>query len=101
MDTVENYRFIINIFMEGLLEVNGVIRPMHTRFEVMGDMVTIVPALMVVLGIDTGYAVFIRIPRIMFTNERMLCPITHHHDDPGYDERQYKYDERGPEIHEA
>jgi hypothetical protein len=44
----------------------------------MTDVITIIPALMVIPGIDYRNTVFIGIGRVLLTNECMLGPVSHH-----------------------
>ena len=98
VDAIEYDRFILNIFMQGLSEIMGMFGPMHAGFNVVADVVTIVPALVIILCIDTGDTVFIGIVRVAGTDERVLGPITEHHNDPGNHKWQDKYYQGSREV---
>jgi hypothetical protein len=57
----------------------------------MADVVAVIPAFMVVFGIDTGNTVFICVVGLAGINECVLCPVAHHHDDPGNDKGNDQY----------
>jgi len=56
-------------------------RPVHRWFQMVGDMVSIVPALPVVPAVDASHAVFIGISRIPGIYKSMLCPVSEHSDE--------------------
>lgn len=80
MNAVEYNCFILDVFIDCFLKIHGMFCPMHGLLFMMRDMVPIVPAFVVVLRIDAGDAVFVRISRIIMSDKSMLRPIPHHSD---------------------
>lgn len=101
MDAVEHDGVVVDVFVDGTAEIMGMFGPVHIGFHVMADVIAIVPALVVVLGIDTGDAVFIRVARVFCAHERMLRPVAQHHHDAGNHEGDDKHDQRGRPVDEA
>src|SRR5688572_125491 len=64
-------------------------------------MVTVIPAILIIHIIDaivhTAEVPF----RIALIDKRMLCPVAHHHDKPGIDDRNNKNHHRGFKIYKA
>ena len=77
MDAVEYHRVVLFIVIDGFFEVTRVFGPMHGRMYVVADVITVVPALMIVFCVHTGYAVQVWIAGIIFRDKRMLSPIAH------------------------
>ena len=66
--------------------------PVHIGFEVMADVVAVVPAFYIVLGIDAGSAVLVGIGRVEGVDEGMLGPIAGHGDNAEGKERKNEHD---------
>ena len=80
VDAFEHDRLIRNILVDCFLKKARMLGVVHRLLQVMRDMVAVVPAFHVVLRVDAGNAVFIRIARIITAYKGMLGPVTHHCD---------------------
>src|SRR5690349_7023965 len=94
VNTIKHYCFIGRILVQRLLEINRMLRPVHGLLFVVANMVTIVPAFYIVLGIDTGNAVLVVIPRVSRIDKRMLRPVAHHSYEAVYKERDDEHPKR-------
>ena len=98
VDAIEDDSIVGDVFMDGLAEIHGVFGPVHGGFYVVADVVTIVPAFMVIFCIDAGDAIFIGIIWFEGADEGVLGPVSHHHNDPGDHKWQDKHDAGSGEI---
>ena len=64
---------------------------MKSWIQVMNRMITIVPAILIVYVIDAVVYTAEMSFRITFIDKRMLCPVAHHADQPGVNDRYDKY----------
>ena len=78
VDAIEDYCIILNVVVQGVAEVNGVLGPVHGLLFVVADVVAIVPALHIIVGIDAGNAVLIVVAGIGRVYEGVLRPVAHH-----------------------
>ena len=92
---------VVNILLKGILKEGGMLGPVHARLYMMADVVPIVPAFYIVLGVDTGNAVAVRVIRLRRVYERMLRPVARHGYDAERKERQYEHHYGSRRIHEA
>ena len=74
---------------------------MKRRVKVVDGMVSIVPAILVVYIIDTIEYTAEMTFRIILVNERMLCPVAHHHDKTCIDHWNDKDHHGGLEVDKA
>lgn len=75
--------------------------PVHGLLLVVGDMVAVVPAFMIVLGIDAGDAVPERVARIGRVDKGVLRPVAHHGDQPVEEEWDDEYHQRSRPVDKA
>src|SRR5688500_1903004 len=66
-------------------------RPVQVWFNVMADVIAIVPAFMIIRCIDACDAILIKVTWIFIIDERMLGPISNHHNNSGYQQGKKKY----------
>ena len=69
MDAVKYDRIVFDILVEGLPEIYRVLSPVHVLLLVVRNMIPVVPAFMVVRGVDTGNAVLERIAWVIAADE--------------------------------
>ncbi len=91
MDAVEHYGVVVFVFLQGGEEVGGVLCPVHGAVYVVADVVAIVPAFYIVLGIDARNTVLVGIARVVGSNKSVLRPVARHGNDTKSEERQYEY----------
>ena len=101
MNTVKNYCIVGHIFIESFQEISRMLCPVHGGLQVVADVVTIVPAFYIVLGIDAGNAVLIGIARIIGSNKGMLRPVARHGYDAEGKERQYEHNQCSRPVDKA
>ena len=78
VDTVK-YDGIVNyVFVERIFKVTGMFCPVHGAIYVVADVVAIIPAFYIVLGIDAGNAILITVFRVININKCVLRPVACH-----------------------
>lgn len=101
VNAVKHDGVIADVLLDGAAEIIGVFRPVHGGFDVMADVVTIVPAFVVVLGIDAGDAVLVGVAGVFRANEGMLRPVAEHHHNARYHKRNDEHYQRGRPVYKA
>src|SRR5690606_25519139 len=101
VNTIKHDGVILYIAVQRFLKINRMFCPVHGLLFVMADVVAIVPALMVVFGIDAGNTVPVIITGIRSIYKRMLCPVAHHGYQPEQEERYDEYPKRSHPVNEG
>src|SRR6478672_7901007 len=78
VNSIKYYCIIFRILIDGFQKERRMLRPVHRRTNMVADMISIIPAFLIIPGIDTGYAVLICIARLMCIHKAVLCPIAKH-----------------------
>jgi len=73
----------------------------HAGTKVMDDVISIVPANLVVACVNAVDGVRVKIVGVLPVYERMLCPVSKHHHQTGEDQRNDEDNERCLQVHKA
>lgn len=101
VNAVKHNGIVADVVLDGTAEIIGVFRPVHGGFDVMADVVAIVPAFVVVLGIDAGNAVLVGIAGVFRANKGMLRPVAQHHHNARYYKGNNEHYQRGRPVYKA
>lgn len=91
---VEHHRAVLCELVQMVAEELGVFGPVQVRVHMVTDVVAIIPAFVVEVGIDASYTVLIRVLWLVSGDKSVLHPVASHGHQPEYDEWQDKNDKR-------
>lgn len=101
VNAVEHYGIVSSILVNSAHKIFRVLCPVHGAVQVMADVVAIVPALYIVLGVDAGNAVLVGVTWVIGINKGMLRPVARHGYDAEGKERQYEHHQRCRPVNKA
>src|SRR6185312_714411 len=94
VNTIEYNGIIVYILLERTSEISRMLCPVHSGMDMVANVITIIPALHIVFGIDAGYTVFICICWVACINEGVLGPVSCHGNNTEGDKWQNEYYKR-------
>src|SRR5215217_347979 len=82
---------VLFVFIKRLHKISRMLGPVHGLLYMVGNMIAIIPALMIVLCINAGNTVLVMVAGIGSIDKCMLCPVTEHRHKTEQEERDKKY----------
>ena len=101
LDALKDHGLMFCVGGAVVQQVVWMLCPVQIGFHVMTNMVSIVPAVVIVLVVYTGHTVFVLIPWVFWINKGMLRPVSEHHGNTRRNKGQDKDKKRCPEVNKA